>query len=235
MKVLTLILFISICNIANAKIYVFSGGKNTVGQFIASEILTKAYNRAGIQMKPLFIPLQESLNRSNAGLNDGEIARIQRITDYAPNLEIIPISVFSIEAVVFSKNKNIKIRSWSELKHHSLVIVKGSKFIEKGTEQIPRQLASTYEEALEWLDSGKFDVAVLPRLAALKIIYENKYDQISQISPALQKVDLFHFVHKKNVQLVPLITLELQKMNKSGEIAFARSAYLRRITRSLEK
>jgi polar amino acid transport system substrate-binding protein len=243
MKLLIHCLLVVFSSASTAKIYVFSGGQNTVGQFIASEVLTKAYEKLDIEIEPLFIPLQESLDKANAGITDGEIARIKSINEFAPNLVRVPVPIFSIEAVAFAKvadvqgettDSELNISSWDDLKAHRFAIVKGSKFIEKATKDMSKKWTDTYDEALSLLNEGKTDIAVLPRLAALKIIYENQYNQIKAISPPLERVKLFHFVHKKNRKLVPLVTPILLEMKQSGEIDFARTAYFKRLTSSLE-
>jgi len=61
-----------------AKSYIISGGKNNVVQIIASKILIIAYKRAGHDMHPIFLPLEQSLKLSNSGKSDGEMARIKK-------------------------------------------------------------------------------------------------------------------------------------------------------------
>jgi len=211
--------------------YTFSGGKDNVAQLIASKVLEKAYTRAEIKIKPIFLPPQESLEQSNTGITDGELARIKNITKLYPNLRQVPVQIVSVEAVAFSKDTSLKIQSWNDLRGHSVTIIKGAKFIEIGTKNIPRKLVLSFHEAFEALHNGETDIVVAPKLAGIRLNFKKEYTDIKAISPALQKKALYHFVHKKNSHLIPIITPILQKMKESGEIEYIGKAYLRGIAK----
>jgi len=216
----------------NAESYTFSGGKNNFAHSIAAEILIKAYKKANIDVTPLFLTLQESLERSNSGKTDGELARISAITKFSPNLKKVPVSIISINAVAFSKNKSLFINNWNDLKDHNLTIVKGAKFIEMETKDIDRNFVATLEEALLVLESGQTEIIVIPKLASINLIYQNKYNDIKAVSNSLKTLKLYHFVHSKNAHLIPIITPVLQDMEKSGEIDFIRKAELIKATKN---
>lgn len=214
----------------NARVYTFSGGENNTVMLIASKVLQKAYAQADIEMRPLFLSLEESLQRSNSGQTDGELARIEKISQLYPNLRQVPVEIVVVEAIAFSKNRSLNIKKWSDLDGHRVTIVKGAKFIERGTKDIPKEIALTFEEAFDALHKGKTEIVVVPKLAGLSLSYANQYKNIKPVSSALQRLPLYHFVHKKNIHLIPIITPILQKMKKSGEIDYIRQSYLRSIT-----
>ncbi|RDH81180.1 MAG: hypothetical protein DIZ80_13795 [endosymbiont of Galathealinum brachiosum] len=232
MKTIFILLLLPI--LAQAESYTFSGGANNLAHKIASEILTKAYNRSGITIKPLFLTLSDSLQQSNAGITDGEIARIASITRFAPNLRQVPVSIIQVQAIAYSKNKTLIINNWEDLRGHKLVIVKGAKFIEVGTANLERALVSTFDAALDLLQQDKTEIIVIPKLAGINLIYKKKYHDIKAISNSLQTLKLYHFVHKKNSHLIPVILPALKKMEKSGEIAFMRKAHLIKAANSLQ-
>jgi polar amino acid transport system substrate-binding protein len=219
--------------ILHAESYTFSGGKNNPVHTISSQILVKAYARAGIEMKPLFVTLAESFQLSNSGKTDGELGRIEKIPQIFPNLRIVPVSIAHVEAVVFSKDTSLRIKKWSDLRGHKICIIRGVKFIEKATKDMPRELVVSFEEALKRLDNNETEIVVAPKLGGLSSMYRNKYKNIKMVSSTLEKQKLYHFVHKKNSHLIPVITPILKKMEQSGEIAFMRNAYLRKLNNSI--
>ncbi len=214
----------------HAEAYRFSGGVNNMEQKIASKVLIKAYSQAGIEMQPIFISLQESLRRSNAGITDGELARIKKITRLYPNLRQVPVSVVSVEAVAFSKNRLIHIDKWDDLRGYRVAIVKGVKFIEAGTKDIPKELFLNITEAFERLNANETDIVVVPKLAGWAMIHKNKFKQIRMVSSSLQTMKLYHFVHKKNIHLISLVTPYLEAMQDSGEITYMRNAQMRQFS-----
>lgn len=215
----------------NAESYTFSGGKNNLVHTIAAEVLVKAYKKANIEIHPVFFTLQESLKRSNSGETDGELARISSITRFSPNLNKVPVSVISVEAVAFSKNRSLSINNWNDLRGHKLTIVKGVKFIEAGTKDFARNFVDTHEDALQLLQTDQTEIIIIPKLASINLIYQKKYHDIRAISNSLKKHKLYHFVHKKNAHLLPIITPILEEMKKSGEIEFIKKSELRKASK----
>ncbi len=213
-----------------AESYTFSGGKQSLAQTIASAVLVKAYSKVNIQVTPVFLTLKESLRRSNSGETDGELARISSITKFSPNLQQVPVSVISIQAIAFSKNKNLNIKNWNDLKDHKFTIVKGVKFIETATKDLDRTFVDTIKEAIEQLHQNKTEVIVIPKLASINLIYQKKYHNIKAVSSSLQTHKLYHFVHKKNHRLIAVITPVLEEMKNSGEIAHIKKSQLMKAT-----
>lgn len=213
-----------------AQTYTFSGGKNNVVQMVASKVLQKAYAEADIEIEALFLPLQESLEQSNEGITDGELARIEKITELYPNLRRIPVSISSVEAVAFSKRKDIFIRDWNDLQGRDFTVVRGAKFIESATRKMKKQYVNSIQEAFVNLENNKTDIIVLPKKSAIRLILKKEFKNIKPISGTLEKLELFHFVHKKNAYLIPIITPILQEMKDNGEILYMNNAFLREVT-----
>jgi len=211
--------------------YKFSSGKNSLIQSIAAAILVKAYKRADIEVTPVFLNLQHSLQQSNAGITDGEVARVSAITKFTPNLKKVPVPIMFLDAVAFSKNTSIKINNWEDLRNYKFTIVKGVKFIETATKQFERSEATSFLEALERLQSDKTEIVVASKIAFVNLIYSKKYHNIKAVSKSLKRLQLYHFVHRKNSRLIPIITPILQGMLDSGELAHIRKAQIIKATK----
>lgn len=223
-------LLLLISNILLSKTYVFSGGTKATMHVITQKILLKAYSEANISTKFIYTNLEQSLINSNNGTYDGEIARIKDITKKYKNLVIVPISTITIEAIAFSKNKNLHIKSWDDLKNKNFLIVRGVKFIENATKDIKKEYADSFSEALKMLNDDKIEIVVVPKLSGLTSIYQNQYKDIKMVSKSLKSVDLYHFVHKKNKHLVKILTPILQKMQDRNEMLYIKRSYLRSLT-----
>ena len=225
-----LILIFLIISTLNAKTYVATGGKNNPVHIISSKILEIAYQRAGLDFSPRFVQLNKSLELSNNGEVDGELARVKTINKEYKNLLIIPVSLISVQAIAFSKNKNIKIKSFNDLKNYNFTIIKGAKFIEKRTKDMKRNLVDNFQDAFDDLHNDKIEVIVVPKLAGLKALFFNNYYDIKAISEPLESLKLYHFVHKKNAHLIPILTPILKTMQETGEISYWHDSYLRSIS-----
>jgi len=215
----------------NAQVLQFSAGKNNVVHKVASEVLHRAYTRIGIEPEFSYINLQESLILSNSGQIDGEIARIKVIHKKFPNLIEVPVVISYVEGAAFSKNTSLYIANWNDLKPYRIGIAKGAKFIETGTKGMNRIFYKGFKAAFFALDKGEIDLVVTPKSTGKYIIHEEGFKDIKMVGETLQKLDLYHFLHKKNKHLIPKITPVLQEMKKSGEIQYIRGYYFRKIIR----
>ena len=203
----------------------FSGGKENIVHQVSAHILDRAYERIDIHPEFIFLQLQESLNASNSGKTDGEISRIKKITKRYPNLVEVPVVLNYVEGIAFGKDSTVKIRSWSDLSSYKIAITKGAKFIEHGTEGMNRVFTNSFYESFELLNNNEVDLVVAPKTSGLFIIHKYKYEEVKFVGSVLQRLNLYHFLHKKNINLVPKITPVLESMKKSGEIDFLRSSY----------
>ena len=214
-----------------AETYVLGGGKHSVVHTVAAKILEKAYVHAGLEIKPTFVDLQRSLELSNSGQIDGELGRIRKISQTYKNLKIIPVSIIDVEAIAFSKLKDLRVKKWDDLSQYTLTVVSGTKFIETATkDHHNRMVVSTFEEAFSRLVNDETQVVVIQKLAGIKMLHERKFKGVEIVSPSLQNLKLYHFVHKKNEHLIPILTPILEKMKRSGEIDYIKQAYLQSIT-----
>lgn len=65
-----------------------------------------------------------------------------------------------------------------------------------------------------------------PKLASLNIMYRYKYSDIKVVSKNLKTLKSYHFIHKKNADLVPIFTPISQRMKDSNEFKYIRKEYL---------
>jgi len=203
----------------------FSGGQGNIVHQASTQILEKAYKKINIHPDFSFAQLQESLNHSNSGQVDGEVSRVKKITKKYPNLVEVPVVINYVEAVAFGKSDHLNIHSWEDLSPYNIAIIRGTKFIEHGTQNLKRILTNSFDESFKLLNDGKVDLVVAPRITGIFIIYNNKYKHLRQVSSVLQRLDLYHFLHKKNMSLIPKITPILQLMKDQGEIDYLRTRY----------
>ncbi|MDF1882657.1 transporter substrate-binding domain-containing protein [Sulfurimonas sp. SAG-AH-194-C21] len=215
--------------------YSLSGPSKGTTQKIAKRILTKAYNKAGFSVEFVNNSLSVSLVETNKGLYDGETLRVKGIDKKYSNLIMVPVPIFSIDAAVFSKDKNLKIQSFNDLKGKKFGIVKGVKFIEKATQNYKKIYKTNMQDAIESLASGEIDILVFPNFAATAIVYNKKYKDIYRVTKSLKSLKLYHYVHKKNVDLVPILTSVLQEMKDKKEFLYIKNSVLQSIVNHKNK
>jgi len=224
----SLLMLLLMIGILNAKEIVLNADEGNMVQLTNAAILKPVYASLGIDLKLVSYSLSKSLSMSNSGEIDGEPGRIKKISKKFPNLVQVPVSINYVEAIAFSKNQTMMIKNWKQLGAYKLGIIKGVKFIEGPTKKMNKVMFTNFKEAFKALDEGKVNVVIAPKVSGQYIIETQGYKDIYKVSRALKRLYLYHFLHKKNVDLIPKLTPILQEMKKSGELRYLRAAYLRK-------
>ena len=131
---------------------------------------------------------------------------------------MIPVPVNKVEGVIFSKKYNFTIEDKQVLKPYSIGIKIGIKYAEIYTEGLNVKKYPEYGDIFWAVSLGKCDFALAGRVAGL---YELKSEKIPDLyilgEPVIER-KLYHYLHKKNADLVPKITKVLKKMQEKGTI-----------------
>jgi len=197
-------------------------------QEVSAAVLIEAYRQLSIGVEIVKLPNARSLVTSNIGHTDGEVSRLKGIDKKFNNLIPIPISINFLQGTVFSNMRNIEILDWKDIHNYIALCVRGIKFVEHyfSLNNIKCNEVTHQSQAINMLEVGRADLAVLPLLNGLAHIREQNSKRVKPVSKALVKVDLFHYLHKKHTSLVPALTKVLLEMKKSGQIEAIRNAYI---------
>jgi len=185
---------------------------------ISEAILKEAYGRLNIDISTTTLPSERALWSANAGILDGDINRIIGLDRQYPNLIRVVVPINAIEGMVFSKNENLKIDTWEDLKPFSIVLRRGAKFAEHGTQGMDVSAVLTNDLVFKMLYGGRTEVAVSTRIEGMLTSKRLGFDSIKPTEPALVNFNLYHYVHKKNRALIPELTAVLTTMKEEGLI-----------------
>ncbi len=191
---------------------------NTVDTVISEVILREAYRRLGIDIVIKKYPGERAIRMANLGKVDGEVQRIDGINANYPNLIQIQPPINYIEGVVFSKSVTFKVDGWESLRPYRIGIIRGIKFAEANTVGMKVSSVSDYAALFNMLDKNRFDIIVSPRLNGEYQIKQLGVKGLRELSPSIMRFDLFHYLNKKDKDLVPAISKILRSMKESGEL-----------------
>lgn len=198
---------------------VLSAIQNEQTHFIATEILKKAYQKIGCDIRFSFLPGTRAIEYANQGLTDGDVARIYDTGEKYPDLIRVDVPIIRFTAVAFTKSVKRKIDSWEQLKGLRVGIIRGIRYSFIGTDGLKPFYAKDMTHLFRLLDQGNIEVAIAG-LDAGEIEIERKYKKsgIRVAGSSLYSGELYHFVHKKNRKLVGTLKRTLDEMDESGEI-----------------
>lgn len=189
-------------------------------------ILREAYRRIGYTVTFDLLPGKRSLMHANAGTSDGDVARIAGTEKEFPNLVPVPTPIILFQGAAFTKTVTRNIENWNDLKGLTVGIIRGIRYSDTGTKGMDRLIAHDMTHLFRLLDRDRVQVAVATVRAGESEVALNFPDSgIHIIGAPVYTAPLYHFVHKKNVNLVPLLDAAIRNMKKNGllEQLFIRS------------
>ncbi len=168
------------------------------------------------------LPAERSLALVNNGINDGECCRIPAVvTKNYTNLVPVQNSFFTTRFSFFSKDADLKINSFDQLKPYSVVVPKGWKLVvNKVTEAEPRELfvVTAPEQLFRMLEEGRVDIGMVGYLSGLHVIKEHDIKGVSAVDPPMIEKDLFLMLHRKHESLIPMFDNVIKEMINDGTI-----------------
>lgn len=192
---------------------------NSVDTIISEVILRTAYKRIGINVEIRKLPAERALRMADAGNVTGEVQRIFGIEKTYTNLLRVDPFINFLEATVFARDKDLVIKNADDLQGYRVCIIRGIKFAERLTKGMDVLETKDYTMLFKMLDSGRCDLALSPKFNGLYNLKLNGIERAYPLSPALERFDLFHYLHKNQKSLIPQIQNILTTMRESGELA----------------
>lgn len=217
-----LMLFLLFPSLSNANGFLtISSGRGepflTVDQRGFYDLIVKnMFERIGVKAKTVLLPSERSLLNANAGIDDGNIARIKGVEKKYTNLVIVPEKVIDFEFVAFTKNKQIKVENWVNLKPYNVAFINGWKvFEQKVTDYKTLVRTRDSQQLFELLDNNRVDVALYDLWSG--VWWAKKYTSGTLYrQPPIASFELYLYLHKKHQKLVPKLVKALKDMKLDG-------------------
>jgi len=211
----------SIANENNIKQhYQFASIEYLFEQEVGRVVLPQIYLQLGIDIDITPLPGNRAQYVVNSGSFDGEIMRIWSYGDENSTSLRVPTPYYYLETMAFVRtDSGIKITQAEDLKQFRVGRVRGVKH----TNNITVGLSDIYDLnstqlMFELLMQKKIDVALTNTLDGQVIIKRNKFDHIEPMKKPLAKLALYHYIHKKNKVLIPLVDQQIRDLSETDEL-----------------
>ncbi len=200
--------------------------QHTPDHILGGMLLEVIYKKANIPLKLIIVPSARALVESSQGRIDGELQRIFKLGKAYPTLIRVPTPFTYFEAAAFSIKHQFSISGWSSLKGHRIGFVGGMKFAELGLEGIKTvHPVIGSDQLFKMLTKERLDIAVTARFNGLYHIKKLKLNSIRQLEPVIERQQLYHYLHEKHRNLIPIIDSVIKSMKESGELANIRKKF----------
>ncbi len=200
-------------------------------QYVGGEMLRAVYARLNIKLEFEDVPGKRALLLSSSGELDGEIQRIGSLSEEYPTLIRVDPAINYIEPSVFTTKLHFEVNGWDSIRDHSIGIVRGVGSSEAGTRGMAHVTAATsLENLIQMLDADRFDVMVSDLFSGLVAVRKlNLQSRIYPLSPPLERIYIYHYLHERHRDLVPKVGKAIAEMEASGELARLRASLVKQV------
>ena len=180
-------------------------------------LYAELFSRLGITFEIQLLPGERALRNAEAGIDDGDVCRIDGLERYYPNLIRINEPVMEYRMVIFSRDLDFTVTGVETLQPHRLGILSGWKILEEATAEHPRRLRlESTDQLFLMLAAGRLELALIDRLPGLEAIRRLEIDGVRELSPPLLTGMWYLYLHRKHAALLPAIDEELRRMKADG-------------------
>ena len=185
---------------------------------VSEIIMVRAYSALGYKLNVEYLPGKRALNKSNQGQADAELVRIEAVSRKYPNLVQVPEALFDVRGMAFSRDQSMTLMSEQDLWGRRVGIVRGIQWAMKTTEGHSPIVARNVHELFELLANRRIDIALEAQLTGQPELKHFTKRGIVMLIGSVIEFPVFHFLHKKHLNLVAPIAEEIRKMKRRGEI-----------------
>jgi polar amino acid transport system substrate-binding protein len=181
------------------------------------QILIEAFRRAGQPIQITHLPTERSITNANLGITDGEFPRISGLDRLYPNLIKVPEKIDDFKFTAFTWRPDIQLKDWSSCEPYNVAIVRGWKILEANLADA-RSLVKVKNQKLLFSLLGKHrtDIAVYSRFEGQEMIERLGLQSIRVLEPPLATREMFLYLNKKHLSLIPMIAKQLRSMKHDG-------------------
>ena len=194
-------------------------GPTTLLTDVSVLVLQAAYARLGVEVRFEGYPLLRSLVLADAGTIDGDTMRIAEAGERYPNLLRVDVPINYLEITAYARAPCPTLNGWDDLQGKRVTYERGVLAIERRVTGLASFPTDTKPDLFRLLSRGMVDIAVGTGLETDVVLrHSADKDRLCRVNGILERVPLYHYLHKRHAALVQRLQAQLQAMQRSGEI-----------------
>lgn len=165
----------------------------------ASKTVEKIYAQIGYEVVFKDFPNRRALQMAATGHCDGEVGRIPSALSKYPNLKKSDKPIITIRAYAYSYQKDVRIKTWEDLKDLDVAIVRGELYAERNVKARKVIQVENYMKLFELLNQRRVHIVVGLHEGVKQLRH---YRGVERSDVPLFSSHLYHLVHEKNEELL---------------------------------
>lgn len=212
----------SSCAFAAGKTYVLSYSPGTYVHTLARDRIKVAYKKAGLKAEFIPLPHNRSLISANAGTVDGDVGRVASIEEKYPELRRVNVKVMAIRGAAYTVDPAIKTYDESTLRKYRVGYVLGVRWQQQKMAGINSTTVADYPALFEMLLQKRVDIVLATEASAAAEMakFGSRAKEIRKLQPTVFTAPIYHYVNKKNSDIIPLLEQAIREINAEERLIF---------------
>ena len=215
--VMAMLVFAATCAAQEQIVLSRMKGEPTIHTLMGERVLREAYARIGVELDFEVLPALRALAYANTGQTDGEFLRLSGLETSYPNLIMLPIPIAEEDVMVYTKDVEFTVEGWPSLSPYTIGYLRGFKLAELKTQGMTVEMVNSVQQAFRKLATGRTDVVVDLRSGQC-VLHALDLPAIKLLEPPLERVILYHYLHKRHTALAAKLEEVLREMDREGEL-----------------
>ena len=197
------------------------------------EVLQAALRPYSIEVEVIEMPGSRVISQVNSGQVDGDLCRVENFKtvsdDDTSNYLIVnePMVRTEIVLITLVQTEALQPITWESINEGKVAFLRGSKTIRKHLHIQNRVALSSNIQVLEMVINKRVGSAIMFASVAEKLFKLSPHlnEQLTIHQPAILSFNLFTYLNKKHVRLIPKIEYSLKQLKMNGFIANSANKY----------
>lgn len=208
--------------VAAERTYTLSYSPGTLFHQLVRDRARVAYQKAGLHAEFIPLPHSRSLISANDGLVDGDVGRIPSVEEKYPNLMRVDEKLMDLNGAIYTLNPDILEYDDSLLDMYRIGYVLGVRWPQNKMVGKKATTAPNYKALFEMLLQGRVDLVLATEASADAVMHEmgGRAGQVRALHPYVFNAPIYHYVHKKNRNIVSRLERAIKELNQKKVLVF---------------
>jgi ABC-type amino acid transport substrate-binding protein len=187
---------------------------------ISAEVLIELYGDLGYELELYSFPSLRAEISAKSGNFIGEASRVWKYGEDNSEMIRVPTPITYIETSIFYRVGNeITINTLNDLSKYKVAIPKDAKHVIPFKKYLDQyvEVYSSYD-LVNLLSLSRVDIAIGTNASGSFHIKNGKFDDIKIMKPPLQKIPIYHYLHKNYANLLSKIDSRIISAKNSGKL-----------------
>ena len=199
--------------------YLIGYNEGSVFHEQAIDRLRMVYARLGLEVQFVPLPSKRSLVDANAGVLDGDVARVPSIQSSYDQLVRVNEPLLYLQGVAYTTRRDLKRFDRRQLEDFNIGHVRGVRWAEDALRGYHPVTVYSYNSLFKMLARGRLDLVFATESSGDPIIAAMGSDahRIIKLAPVIFSGATHHYVHRDNRHLVPKLEAAIRELRREQQ------------------